>query len=86
MGNVETQYNIGQMYYDDGGVELNYKTDIEWFREASIGGNGEAKNKLGECYGHVSPYSGLGALNTHYYLNYVLKARSDLALSEYLRL
>ena len=51
MRNVETQYNIGQMYYDDGGVEQNYKTDIEWFREASVGGNGEAKNTLGECYG-----------------------------------
>ena len=45
-GDAGAQYNLGVMYYDGLGVDVNFKKAIEWYEKAAEQGHAHAQNNL----------------------------------------
>jgi TPR repeat protein len=69
-GEVDSQYQLGEMYYSGAGVSQDYKAAAKWYQKAAQQGDSKAQCKLAEMY-----YSGTG-LNQNYKAaaNWYLKA------------
>ena len=57
LGNPAAQYNIGMMYSNGEGVNVDYQQAVYWFRKSSDQNFAPAKFRLGEMY-----YFGMGGL------------------------
>jgi uncharacterized protein len=49
-GNVEAQYNIGNMHYKGQGMAQNHTKSSEWWQKAAEQGHGMAQFRLGRLY------------------------------------
>ena len=49
-GNIEAQYNIGNMYFNGMGIEKNYEEAFSWMEKAALQGHTPAMTGLGICY------------------------------------
>ena len=49
-GHRSAQYNLGLMYRDGHGVDVNYKKAIEWYEKAAEQGLAKAQHNLGIMY------------------------------------
>ena len=49
-GNVDAQYNLGQMYRRGNGVPQDYMTAVKWYRLGAEQGNASAQDNLGFMY------------------------------------
>ena len=49
-GNVKAQNNIGGIYFDGLGVDVDYAEALKWYRLAAEAGNAEAQHNLGYMY------------------------------------
>ena len=49
-GDVEAQFELGNLYYNGEGVEQDYTEAVKWFRLAAEQGNASAQCRLGVCY------------------------------------
>ncbi|MBT6449506.1 MAG: PQQ-binding-like beta-propeller repeat protein [Verrucomicrobiales bacterium] len=54
-GNVDAQYNLGEMYRKGEGVEQDFKEVVKWYQKAAGQGNAPAQSNLGVMY-----YNGKG--------------------------
>lgn len=59
-GEVDSQYQLAEMYYSGAGVAQDYKTAAKWYQKAAEQGDIKAQFKLAEMY-----YSGTGLVQ-HY--------------------
>ncbi|MBP1573101.1 MAG: sel1 repeat family protein, partial [Oscillospiraceae bacterium] len=46
-GDMEAQYNLGHMYYDGEGTEMNYEKALYWWEKAAEQGDADAQFNLG---------------------------------------
>ena len=53
-GDVDAQYNLGDMYYHGKGVPQNYTEAMEWFRLSAEQGFAKAQFALGVMYDNTS--------------------------------
>ena len=51
-GQAHAQFNLGIMYDQGHGVDVNYKKAIEWYEKAAEQGHADAQYNLGVMYGH----------------------------------
>ena len=49
-GDVNAQYNLGDMYENRRGVPQDYREAVRWYRAAADQGHSEAQNYLGFMY------------------------------------
>ena len=49
-GNANTQFNLGNMYYEGKGVKQDYAEAVKWYRKAAEQGNANAQFYLGVNY------------------------------------
>ena len=49
-GDLESQYQMGNFYYEGWGVEKDYVEAVRWFRMAAEEGYAPAQRALGDCY------------------------------------
>lgn len=69
-GEVDSQYELGEMYYTGTGVTQDYKAAAKWYQKAAEQGDSKAQYKLAEMY-----YSGTGLTqNYKAAANWYLKA------------
>jgi uncharacterized protein len=59
-GDLDAQYQLGEMYYSGTGVVQDYKAAAKWYQKAALQGDAKAQFKLAEMY-----YSGTGVAQ-HY--------------------
>ena len=59
-GEIDSQYQLGEMYYSGTGVAQDYKAAAKWYQKAAQQGDSKAQFKLAEMY-----YSGTGVAQ-HY--------------------
>ncbi|HEY5715449.1 MAG TPA: tetratricopeptide repeat protein [Psychromonas sp.] len=59
-GEVDAQYQLGEMYYSGTGVAQDYKAAAKWYQKAAQQGNTKAQFQLGEMY-----YSGTGVTQNY---------------------
>ena len=51
-GDVDAQYNLGNMYAKGRGVRQDNAQAVQWFRKAAEQGDAEAQNNLGVMYAY----------------------------------
>ncbi|MFT7054027.1 MAG: TPR repeat protein [Psychromonas sp.] len=59
-GEIDSQYQLGEMYYSGAGVAQDYKAAAKWYQKAAQQGDSKAQFKLAEMY-----YNGTGVAQ-HY--------------------
>ena len=49
-GDANTQFNLGNMYYEGKGVKQDYAEAVKWYRKAAEQGKANAQFNLGNMY------------------------------------
>jgi TPR repeat protein len=75
-GNMESQFELGNIYINGDGVPINYKDAFTWYEKAALQGHADAQFSLGLMYdkGHI----GIPKNNENAYVWYKLASEQGL--------